>query len=240
MLRRLTSKCLCAAARDSAREIFEPIQVGLACPLGMEAAVHSVAQYRERNIASRRKLILTIDFRNAFNSVSRIAFLRACTTQLPSVSAWASWCYSSPSRLLFSGHVLPSNAGLQQDDNLGPLLFSLALQPILTRMKAVSVVELVIGYLDDVVVAGDDTAVSDALQILQLAFEDLEFNLNLQTCELISTAGADSGANLDAFPADIKRVGNCSFKFIRTPIGPRKYVAAFTQEKRVDKSSALL
>ena len=56
----------------------------------------------------------------------------------------------------------------------------------------------------------------------------------------MSTAGADSGANLDAFPGDIKRVGNCSFKFIRTPIGPRKYVAAFTQEKRVDKSSALL
>ena len=59
---------------------------------------------------------------------------------------------------------------------MGPLLFSLALQPILTRMKAVSVVELVIGYLDDVVVAGDDTAVSEALQILQLALEDFEFN----------------------------------------------------------------
>ncbi len=240
VLRRLTSKCLCAAVKEGAREIFEPVQVGVGCPLGLEAAVHTVAQYRQRHAASRRKLILTIDFKNAFNTVSRSAFLRACREHLPSVSAWASWCYSSPSRLLFSGHVISSSAGVQQGDNLGPLLFSLALHPTLLRMKAVAGVDLVIGYLDDVVIAGDDAAVLETLGILRHALGDLDLGLNLRKCELIPTAGADSEVELATFPADMKRVADSSFKFLGTPIGPREYVTAFTQHKRVDKASALL
>ena len=45
------------------------------------------------------------------------------------------------------------------------------------RMKAVPGIDLVVGYLDDVVVAGDGKAVLEALQILQLALDDLELSL---------------------------------------------------------------
>ena len=39
-----------ALVRDSARDFLAPMQVGVACLLGMEAAVHTAAQYRERDI----------------------------------------------------------------------------------------------------------------------------------------------------------------------------------------------
>ena len=49
---------------------------------------------------------------------------------------WAEWCYSRHSRLLFHGDVLTSDAGVQQGDPLGPLLFALALQPAMQAAQA--------------------------------------------------------------------------------------------------------
>ena len=40
ILRRLTGKCLCATVKEEAKAYFAPLQVGVACPLGVDAAVH--------------------------------------------------------------------------------------------------------------------------------------------------------------------------------------------------------
>ena len=199
------TKCLCSTVRASAREFFEPLQVGVGCPLGLEAAIHTMARYRDRHSGSSQKVILTIDFQNAFNTMSRSAFLRACRQQMPAVSAWASWCYASPSRLIHNKEVILSQAGVQQGDNLGPLLFSLAIHPVLEQLKVVPGVDVVIGYLDDVVVAGDAPAVLAAFRLLQAAMPDFTLALNATKCELIPTAGADSAADLSDFPSDMKR-----------------------------------
>ncbi len=240
VLRRLTSKCLCSTVRASAREFFEPLQVGVGCPLGLEAAIHTMARYRDRHSGSSQKVILTIDFQNAFNTMSRSAFLRACRQQMPAVSAWASWCYASPSRLIHNKEVILSQAGVQQGDNLGPLLFSLAIHPVLEQLKVVPGVDVVIGYLDDIVVAGDAPAVLAAFRLLQAAMPDLTLALNATKCELIPTAGADSAADLSDFPSDMKRVGDGCFKFLGTPIGTEEFTTRFTEEKRANKANRLL
>ena len=136
VLRRLTSKCICASIREGAQEFFQPLQVGVACPLGLEASVHVVGQYAARHLGSSNKLIMTLDFKNAFNTVNRSTFLRACREHFPEASPWAAWCYSSPSRLLYNGRLIESSAGVQQGDNLGPFLFSLAVHPLLQHLKA--------------------------------------------------------------------------------------------------------
>ena len=238
--RRLTSKCICDAVRDIAQETFEPLQVGVACPMGLEAAVHTVTQYMSRHRASRNKLVLTIDFQNAFNTVSRSAFLRACRQHMPAVSSWAAWCYASPSRLLYRGRVVPSSAGVQQGDNLGPLFFAMAIHPLLRQFKAIAGIDVVIGYLDDIIIAGDGESVVRALRALEGALPELGLSLNLAKCELIPTAGADSEVDLAAFPATMKRVFHASFKFLGTPIGIRESVVSFTKRKRADKASSLL
>ena len=240
VLRRLTSKCLCSSVKAAARDMFEPLQVGVACPQGLEAAIHTLGQHMERHATSSTKLVLTIDFQNAFNTVSRTAFLRACRQHMPAVASWASWCYSLPSRLVYNGRVINSNAGVQQGDNLGPLLFSLALHPALQRLKAVPGIDVVIGYLDDVVIAGDAEAVGAALGILQATLPDLALGLNASKCELIPTAGSNSEVDLTAFPSGMRRVPDACFKFLGTPIGTRAFVERFTQEKRTDKAAKLL
>ena len=94
-------------------------------------------------------------FVNAFNTVDRETFLRACQEVTPEVSKWAWWCYAQPSHLYYGeGTPLASRAGVQQGDNLGPLLFALALQPTLERLAALrgtGGLDIVAAYLDDVV-----------------------------------------------------------------------------------------
>ena len=240
VFRRLTSKCLCASVRDNARDFFEPLQVGVACPLGLEAAIHTVAQYVNRHAASANKLVLTIDFKNAFNSIDRNAFLRAACEHMQPVAAWACWCYSLPSRLLYDGHVIASRTGVQQGDNLGPLLFSLAFHPTLRALKAVQGIDVVVGYLDDVVIAGEAGSVLAPLGALQAALPGLGLLLNSRKCELIPTAGVRSAVDWSQFPPEMKRVADASFKFLGTPICSQEFVVNFTQQKRTDKAIRLL
>ena len=45
--------------------------------------------------------------------------------KLPSLYRWVEYCYSGPAHWFFGDCVLQSAASVQQDDPLGPLLFSL-------------------------------------------------------------------------------------------------------------------
>ncbi len=63
-----------------------------------------------------------------------------------------------------------SSAGVQQGDNLGPLLFALALHPTLEKLAELKGtsggLDIVAAYLDDVVIAGNSAAVLQAHQNL--------------------------------------------------------------------------
>ncbi len=91
-VRRLASKCLCAVVKDELSEYLKPLQVGVACPLGAEAVVRVLSQYTQRHAGSDDKLVLSIDFANAFNTVNREHFLRACTEHAPAAAKWSWWC----------------------------------------------------------------------------------------------------------------------------------------------------
>ena len=114
-LRRLASKCACAKARESAAEYLLPLQVRVGCAFGAEAVIHVVYQYCRRNKASASKLMLKVDFANAFNTADRETFLRACQEVTPEVAKWTWRCYSQSSHLYYGeGTPLASSAGVQQ------------------------------------------------------------------------------------------------------------------------------
>ena len=140
--------------------------------------MHAVRAWSYRHAGSTHKAILKLDLRNAFNCVSREEVLRQATAHFPSLARWATWCYRQPSRLQFSERALESSAGVQQGDPLGPLLFSLALQPLASELRGGSV-DLAVHYLDDGVLAGDIPALGAALQLAQRRAADIGLELNL-------------------------------------------------------------
>ncbi|CAE7316738.1 unnamed protein product [Symbiodinium sp. CCMP2592] len=107
VLRRLTGKCLMHHVRNAAREHFFPAQLGVAVPAGAEVAVHSVRAWMDRHAAGR-KILLKLDFENAFNCIKREAVFAAARDHFPALSRWAilldryflrlpssPWCWNS-------------------------------------------------------------------------------------------------------------------------------------------------
>ena len=81
---------------------------------------------------------------------------------------------------------------MQQGDPLGPLFFSLALQPLLFQLnegRTEEGLQLVFSYLDDLVLAGEQQAVAEAFHHFKGAALDIGLEFNNSKCEIIPTAG---------------------------------------------------
>ena len=138
-------------------------------PLGCEAIVHAVNCVQEdTNIKSEDKLSLLQDFTNAFNSISHEQMFREVRSRIPSMTAWLECCYGAKPLLHFGNHIILSCCGVQQGDPLGPLAFSLALHPIVERIKR-EVPGLLINawYLDDGTLCGTADDLKAALEIIE-------------------------------------------------------------------------
>ena len=190
ILRRLTGKCLMSVVREDARSYFWPVQVGVGVPKGAEKAVHCVRAWAHRNSAASDKVLLKLDFSNAFNCVSREVALSQARKHFPALAQWSMWCYREPSRLQFGEHVLASSSGVQQGDPLGPPLFAGAIQPLARELKA-SPLELAVQFLDDGVIAGDVPTVGAAVLGLERKAADIGLTLNLSKCEVVAAGSVD-------------------------------------------------
>ena len=209
-LRRLVGKLMCRSVREEARDCLFPLQVGVGVKCGAEAAVHTARQGAERNDAEGDKVLVKVDFSNAFNTVQRAAVLREVRHHLPQLAPWADWCYGRAGVLRYGDHTILSTAGVQQGDPLGPLLFALALQPALEAAKAAAPLDLCFAYLDDVVLAGREDHVLRALQALTTAAAALGLVVQPSKCELVHAAGPFSYVDSARFPAGflVRDLGN--------------------------------
>ena len=155
-LRQLVSKCLAFSVCHSAASTLLPLQVGVGTKGGAEAAVHAINLIQnDHSIPSDGKWCLLLDFNNAFNSIDRSHLFSVTRDRMPALSAWLECCYGARPLLLFGDHSISSCSGVQQGDPLGPLGFSLTLQPIIERIQSeVPTLLLNNWYLDDRTLCG--------------------------------------------------------------------------------------
>ena len=116
---------------DRAANLLSPLQVGFGVRGGAEAVVHATrATLKDEGIASEQKWSLQIDFQNGFNLVDRGAMFGEVREYFPELARYIENSYGQASVLNFGAGSLLSTSGVHQGDPLGPLLFSLTLQPV--------------------------------------------------------------------------------------------------------------
>ena len=146
--------------------------------------------------------------------------------------------------MFFDGVRLSSQRGVQQGDPLGPLLFPLALQPILRRLAALrgesgEVLDVCFAYLDDCVFAGSHSVVRKAIELLRDASKEIGLELNWTKCKWISTSSqTEEIESVSALPG-CPLSAACGFKLLGSPIGSKDFCTALTN-KRVLKNESLL
>ena len=117
-----------------------------------------------------------------FNSLMRNQMLGMVARVAPNIYSFCYSAYSVNSILNFGDHEVLSSEGPPQGDPLGPLMFSITIQPILDKQNS----ELVIGYLDDITLGGGVHQVAADIEIVVKDAEAMGLILNANKCELIS------------------------------------------------------
>eukprot|EP00731_Ephydatia_muelleri_P004786 Em0002g962a len=172
-----------------AAEFFQPHQFGVSCSMGAEKIAHGLRACVDRHWKDEGFSVLKLDMRNAFNVVSRQAFLSECSLHFPELYPWVLWCYGQHLILWHPMGTLTSECGVQQGDPLGPLLFCLVLNILVKDICSdpnCANLSFHSWYLDDGVVAGPSLAVQKVLALIEEKGPPLGLLVNFSKCEVFS------------------------------------------------------
>ena len=186
-LRRLAAKVAIAKFEPDFLEILLPHQVGVGVPGGAEAVIHAVRAYLSDE-HNETKLLVKLDFENAFNTVSRRLILAKVSQHLPDLYPMIFQSYGAPSHLIYGESFLRSSRGVQQGDPLGPALFCLAIADLVNTLQS----EIKPWYLDDGTLIGNPEAVYEDLERIKEASRETGLKLNSGKCEALTLGGTQS------------------------------------------------
>ncbi|KAL5627413.1 hypothetical protein BROUX41_003566 [Berkeleyomyces rouxiae] len=175
-----------------------PFQLGVGSPLGVEPAVFLLNKVAAGSTGYTH--VTSLDFKNAFNSVSRLAVAQATERHCPNMFRAARWAYNEPAALILGDKTaLISSEGVRQGDPLGPYLFSLAISDTVDSIRAALVRNhrsgpppLVIAYLDDIYVFSNN---ADAIAVVQDTLDAAGSPIELNPGKCLTRSVADIQAS---------------------------------------------
>ena len=166
--------------------------------------------------------------RNAFNVVSRQAFLSECSLHFPELYPWVLWCYGQHPILWHPMGTLTSECGVQQGDPLGPLLFCLVLNILVKDICSdpnCAHLSFHSWYLDDGVVAGPSLAVQKVLALIEEKGPPLGLLVNFSKCEVFSPT------DVNLFRGELIRSSSPNIVILGVPIGDLEFCSNYISNK---------
>ena len=175
-------------ALPSLKQYFDGIQFGLEQG-GVERVIHRVR--KEMRDAGGAKVCVTLDCKNAFNSMFRRS-IRDVVSTIPYFAGYFNSAYARPSRLLVrqgdKWNVVTSSRGGKQGDTAMPALFSLTLHPVIADITTLFRC-LCLAFLDDITLVGTPQEVVAAVREIERRLATIGLELNRSKCEVY---GADA------------------------------------------------
>ena len=229
--RRLAAKIIMQKLHGKCEELFQPIQLGVCTKNGCEIAVHGLRKWLE-SPSDLERVLLKIDFANAFNSIRRDVLLDLVKEHTPQIYRFIHQAYANNSNLFFGeDDIILSQQGVQQGDPCGPFLFSLTILNLTNQMKS----EGNIWYLDDSTLCGDAKSVISDFEKIKKASTTLGLEVNLKKCELVivdqqSQENTDLLNNFCNENPDIKRIGQEELNLLGAPVMPESIEKVLTSK----------
>ncbi len=130
----MVAKIGCRRVLQSVGILLRPHQLGFGTKGGAEGIVHAVIHYVHSPVSTPQVLVKLV--KNAFNSIFSDNMLEQAKTYVPQLYHFFFQCYSESSILSFEEDIILFESGCQQGDHLGPLLFCLASQPLVSTLTS--------------------------------------------------------------------------------------------------------
>jgi hypothetical protein len=210
-------------------------QVGVGTSGGVEAVYHATRAFS--NTLQADEVIVKLDVRNAFNSVSRGQMVQALKLlaakqnyDVNDLLAYFEAAYAQPSHIYYqpkgSSVHISSEEGCQQGDPLGPLFFAIVFTLACARAAQALDLPLLGSFLDDAVVGGHVDEVRSFIDNLEVELRSIGLTLNHGKCRAITTHDsnpfADKGFQLEHYH---------SWHFVGAPIGNYEHILSFCANK---------
>ncbi|KAL0225696.1 hypothetical protein P9112_013020 [Eukaryota sp. TZLM1-RC] len=129
--------------------------------------------------SSDSNYIFNLDFKNAFNSVSRYSILPLLRKHFPQVEPFFYSFYGKSSTLVYENFDLLSSSGVKQGDPLGLFFFCLAIHPLMCELKEKFPEIDIVAYMDDISVIAPITILKQIATFIQQRYEDIGLSLNI-------------------------------------------------------------
>ena len=152
--------------------------------------------------------------------------LEAVSQFAPDLYPFVHSAYEKPSSLFYGDSVIQSEEGIQQGDPLGPLLFCLAIHPMVLQLRS----EFRVFYLDDGTLGGSVPEVLEDLQLVVKLAPALGLQLNRGKTELINDDPATKEAMLREVPG-LQVLSRDVADILGSPIGSAEHIRDVIQEK---------
>jgi len=237
VLRRLMSKLLLMKVSDKLN-FLKPHQFGVGIPHGAEIILHKIRTILN-NKHTEDLVVGSIDFNNAFNSVSRTKFINSLHKNLPELLPIVSWEYGNVPLLFVSNNevdspqhvdIIKSLNGSQQGDPLAPLLFSIVLNEFIQDNLSTIGLNSNDWFLDDGVICGPTEHVSKAFELITSEGPKYGLFMNHSKSSLYWPSG--NQLNSELFNPNIQRL-NDGFMCLGAPLGTTSFTERIWNEKYV-------
>ena len=125
--------------------------------------------------------VAKLNFKNAFNSLHRVARLQAIHPHSPEIYSFCHLAYNFDSVLKFCDRQIISKEGAQQGNPLGLLMFCLTIHQILKLLNSI----FIIGYMDNVMLGDPHDIVANDVNFVIVEGTNIGFYLKTDKSELI-------------------------------------------------------